>query len=596
MYVDFELDEIPPPSFDRRTDVYSKWKRRLEVWLYATDGDIRQQAPNIIFHLDEDTRKELLQSITKAQYSSEEGVNIVLNKLTEMFEPELQTVSENGSELSLHENPHPSPENLFTHSEAILEPKEKCNYPIKTCEVAVSHTSDEDIFPTNLSHNVKTETENLYNKSTGVDKNLYKYHSNNPKYCQMRGTIRAKKKHRVLKAKYKFLKNSGEQVLTHSKRKQRKKNNTEFNLNEVRNNKHGYKKLDKNSDEADFSEYRNNINAQNSSNICTIDEFAIKEDRYSEISPSLYNYLKHSENHSEQDKTLQRSSEIPAYKYPVNDTGYDFSVKGVGKFSSDRHLSTDLVTFKKSSFSMQSTVKNDIMQTLGQSNSNECNASHMMNSKANAESKQKENILTSKAILVSQDCSPNLVYGNNKLKEETSDNNHIFNSTKKKKSPVNVKEKNSSCKLSSDLKSHDLLNTDESKVNFLGDLHSSLRPTEVKITELNKTTKYPIKFEASKLMKMVQKYYTLIDNSKISLLRRVSNQRMVVWQRRRNKTANHLQKNCECFQYVEFITKQRKCEFGALDDQEFGSGLVKINKVKQQKKVLKKEVSLIRKF
>ena len=186
MYVDFELDGIPPPSFDRRTVIYSKWKRRLEVWLYATDVDIRQQAPNIIFHLDEDTREEVLQSVTKVQYSSKEGVNIVLNKLDEMFEPNHvqvnETVSDGGSEFSLHENANPSQEKSSLHS------KEKFDNKVKTSnDIVVSHTQEEDASSNNLCHNVICKTENGLQKST-VRGNFFKAVINDNYHCSKRSS------------------------------------------------------------------------------------------------------------------------------------------------------------------------------------------------------------------------------------------------------------------------------------------------------------------------------------------------------------------------------------------------------------------------
>ena len=97
MYVDFELDEIPPPSFDRRTDVYSKWKRRLEVWLYATDVDIKKQASMIIFNLDEDTRQAILDIVSSEKYKSEDGVEKVLEVLDQMF---IAKVANSSTEMS----------------------------------------------------------------------------------------------------------------------------------------------------------------------------------------------------------------------------------------------------------------------------------------------------------------------------------------------------------------------------------------------------------------------------------------------------------------------------------------------------------------
>ena len=98
IYVDFELDEIPPPSFDRRTDVYSKWKRRLEVWLYATDVDIKKQASMIIFNLDEDTRQAILDVVSSEKYKSEDGVEKVLEVLDQMF---IAKVANSSTEMSL---------------------------------------------------------------------------------------------------------------------------------------------------------------------------------------------------------------------------------------------------------------------------------------------------------------------------------------------------------------------------------------------------------------------------------------------------------------------------------------------------------------
>ena len=83
-YVEFSV-EVPPPSFDYRKNVYEKWKQVFEIWTYATDVDKEKQGEVLIHHLDDNTREKVLHSITKEQYSSAEGMNIVLNKLDELF-------------------------------------------------------------------------------------------------------------------------------------------------------------------------------------------------------------------------------------------------------------------------------------------------------------------------------------------------------------------------------------------------------------------------------------------------------------------------------------------------------------------------------
>ena len=80
-------DKTPPP-FNRMTDDYLKWKRKLELWCDITDVAAEKQATLTVLRLDDDTQAAVLDLMTSAQLKLATGVTTLKEHMDEMFKKE----------------------------------------------------------------------------------------------------------------------------------------------------------------------------------------------------------------------------------------------------------------------------------------------------------------------------------------------------------------------------------------------------------------------------------------------------------------------------------------------------------------------------
>ena len=85
-----------PPSFNRKTDDYLRWKRKVKLWLSITDVNKRKHCGLIFFHLDEQTQDDILDLASVDDLTSDDGVLKLLEHLSDIFrqDPELLAIEE----------------------------------------------------------------------------------------------------------------------------------------------------------------------------------------------------------------------------------------------------------------------------------------------------------------------------------------------------------------------------------------------------------------------------------------------------------------------------------------------------------------------
>ena len=74
-----------PPAFDQKVDDYNRWKKCFKLWQNVTEVAPNKQASLLILRLDNETRDEILDTVSDADISSAEGVKKVLDQLDKTF-------------------------------------------------------------------------------------------------------------------------------------------------------------------------------------------------------------------------------------------------------------------------------------------------------------------------------------------------------------------------------------------------------------------------------------------------------------------------------------------------------------------------------
>ena len=74
-----------PPTFNKKRDEYSKWKKLYNVWEAITKVEKNSRGGLIVFALDEETRDEVLENISIDDLKAEEGAEKVITELDKLF-------------------------------------------------------------------------------------------------------------------------------------------------------------------------------------------------------------------------------------------------------------------------------------------------------------------------------------------------------------------------------------------------------------------------------------------------------------------------------------------------------------------------------
>ena len=87
--------EYPPP-FNRKTDDYSRWKRKVKFWLSITEVNKRKHCGLMFFNLDEQTQDDILDLTSDDDLINDDGVLKLFYHLDNIFgqDPELLAIEE----------------------------------------------------------------------------------------------------------------------------------------------------------------------------------------------------------------------------------------------------------------------------------------------------------------------------------------------------------------------------------------------------------------------------------------------------------------------------------------------------------------------
>ena len=59
--------EKVPPAFNKKTDDYTRWKKKFDVWEIITDVADTKRGGLLFLRLDEDTQDDVLETVTTNQ-------------------------------------------------------------------------------------------------------------------------------------------------------------------------------------------------------------------------------------------------------------------------------------------------------------------------------------------------------------------------------------------------------------------------------------------------------------------------------------------------------------------------------------------------
>jgi hypothetical protein len=83
-------DRDPPPSFDGREEMFRQYNRELELWRHETDVPKVKQGAKVLRHLS-GSAKAVVDELSIAEITSEQGVDKILAALKVYFQPHLET-------------------------------------------------------------------------------------------------------------------------------------------------------------------------------------------------------------------------------------------------------------------------------------------------------------------------------------------------------------------------------------------------------------------------------------------------------------------------------------------------------------------------
>ena len=78
------FSEKSPPSFNRATDDYTKWKTKFNLWREITDVAVEKRTTLMVLRLDDDTQEAILDLMTTAQMKANDGADKLIEHLDKM--------------------------------------------------------------------------------------------------------------------------------------------------------------------------------------------------------------------------------------------------------------------------------------------------------------------------------------------------------------------------------------------------------------------------------------------------------------------------------------------------------------------------------
>ena len=99
-------DKTPPP-FNSKTDDFSKWVKKFNLWTSITDLPKVKRGASLVLRLDDDTQDTILELISEEDINKEDGTKTIIDKLKEIFKKdESVTAFEMYEELENYRKPH----------------------------------------------------------------------------------------------------------------------------------------------------------------------------------------------------------------------------------------------------------------------------------------------------------------------------------------------------------------------------------------------------------------------------------------------------------------------------------------------------------
>ena len=98
--------EKVPPAFNKKTDDYTRWKKKFDVWEIITDVADTKRGGLLFLRLDDDTQDDVLETVTTAQLKEADGADKVITALNRIFQKdESVTAFEDYEDFTNYERP-----------------------------------------------------------------------------------------------------------------------------------------------------------------------------------------------------------------------------------------------------------------------------------------------------------------------------------------------------------------------------------------------------------------------------------------------------------------------------------------------------------
>ena len=104
-------DRDPPPAFDGKEDGFRQYLRELELWRHETEVPKNKQGAKVLRQLS-GSAKSVIEELSIAEITSEQGVEAILAALKVYFQPHLETAIPRALEKAVYAEGRKSKENL----------------------------------------------------------------------------------------------------------------------------------------------------------------------------------------------------------------------------------------------------------------------------------------------------------------------------------------------------------------------------------------------------------------------------------------------------------------------------------------------------
>lgn len=104
-------DRDPPPAFNGDVDLYKQFERDLKLWRHDTDVPVKKHGVKVLRMLS-GTAKAVCNELSVEQITSEQGVEHIVAKLKEHFQPHLEQTMPKAFEKAVYGDPRRGKESI----------------------------------------------------------------------------------------------------------------------------------------------------------------------------------------------------------------------------------------------------------------------------------------------------------------------------------------------------------------------------------------------------------------------------------------------------------------------------------------------------